>query len=300
MDAECRPPPLAQPGERAQLPQAVAQLGQAPGRLARGVVHADALAVPRALEPQRRVEAPRRRGPARPFASASPRFTSFHAHAGQVHRHALPRLGAGDGLVVDLHRADAHIAARREQHDRSPRPTAPDHSVPVTTVPAPRIVNARSTCSGGGPRVAATGQPRGHALQRASHRLDALAGPRRTGHELERLPLREQIARLRERALRRTPVHLRHGDDAAAHAQALEHAGVLDGLGHDPVVGGHRHERQVDPRRAGHHRAHESARGRGRRRPTAAVRSAAPAARSPARSTSRARVPPGPGRCPRR
>jgi len=40
----------------------------------------------------------------------------------------------------------------------SPRPIVPDHSVPVTTVPAPRIVNTRSTWSlGGAPSSARDG-----------------------------------------------------------------------------------------------------------------------------------------------
>ena len=120
--------------------------------------------------------------------------------AGQVDRHPLAGLRALARLVVDLDAADAGLGVPRAAASaRSPRPTDPDHSVPVTTVPAPRIVNTRSMCRRAGAAASAaaasTRRPRGRA-PRAARRARLRCG-RETGDDLGP---GQQLGRLREHA----------------------------------------------------------------------------------------------------
>jgi hypothetical protein len=129
----------------------------------------------------------------------------------------------------------------------------------VTTVPAPWIVNERSTCSSGSAgRRAAARQVRGHPIQRGRDRLDALAHARRAGDHLHLPATGHELGRLLRRKRRVGQVRLRHRDHATGHAQSREDRGVLDGLWHHAIVGGHHQQVHVHAGRPRHHRAHEA------------------------------------------
>ena len=154
----------------------------------------------------------------------------------------------------------------------SPTVTAPDHRVPVTTVPAPRTVKTRSTCSTGGPppdpRARAARRPRRRAPQRSV--IEPVARPRRHGTTARsrapaRAPPRPPRRRVRE-------VGLGYRHHPAATPSAAQHRQVLARLRHHAVIGGHapaETDRSRSPRRPSCAR---SARARARRPPTAAAR----------------------------
>ena len=155
---------------QARLPQPVAEVGQARGRLARAVVHVRAHPVRRVAQRERAVEDPRRRHGARRRDDVAARDVAHASIPTRLSATRWPAAARSTGSSWTWTRAHAHrrrppAAATR----RSPRATAPDHSVPVTTVPAPRMVKARSTCSSGAPAPAARPGRRGR---------DARRGPR--------------------------------------------------------------------------------------------------------------------------
>ena len=137
----------------------------------------------------------------------------------------------------------------------SPRPALPDHSVPVTTVPAPRIVNTRSTCSRVAPgSVGARGGAGGRAVERRAQLVEPLAG---AGRDRDDLGSRQQLLRLGAGPGRIGEVGLRDRHDADLDAERPQHGRVLARLRHHAVVGGEDHQVQVDPGRSRDHRAHE-------------------------------------------
>ena len=249
--------------------------------------------------------APRRRGrwaaSASPATTTSPRATSSRVDPGEVERHALARLRALDGDVVHLHaRARARGGRRGSTVTSSPRATVPDHSVPVTTVPAPRIVNDAVDVQ---PQPAGAPARPGDARRRARRAPRAARRARRPvrAETDDRLGVRQQLAPPR-RAARAGSARSAFviATTPALDAERRQHRRVLARLRHHAVVGGDGHQVQVDPGRARRPSCARSARGRARRRPTAAAPTAASAARSRARSRCRARAPPAAGRCRRR
>ena len=153
--------------------------------------------------------APRRRR-ARPRRAATPDEVERHALAG---RGALDAAGRAPGRRA---RAPAGRAGRSAT--ASPRADArPTTACPVTTVPAPRSVNARSTCSRGARRAsAAARQRRRRAVERRAQLVEPVARARRHGH---RLGARQQLARLRRRPRRVGQVRLGDRDHARRHAE---------------------------------------------------------------------------------
>ena len=271
-----------------RLPQPAAEVGQARGRLARAVVHVRAHAVARVAQRELAVEHPRRRHRARVRRRRRRARRRARSTPARLSATRWPAPRALDGLVVDLHRrAPAPACPPGAATRRSPGATAPDHSVPVTTVPAPRMVKARSTCSSGSPaRAPRPGRRGGDRVEGRAH----LARRRRRvrAEHGTTTALREQLGHLALRARRVGEVGLGHRDDAVAHAERGEHRGVLERLGHHAVVGGDDHQVEVDPRRARRPSCARSARGPARRRPTAGAPTAGRAARSRARSRCRA------------
>ena len=218
--------------------------------------------------------------------------TSRARHAGEVDaRPAGPRPRARR-RVVDLHAAHARARARRAAaRARSPRAREPDHSVPVTTVPAPWIVKTRSTCRTRPPvaRAARPGSRAADTVERRAHRVDA---PRRCGPSRARSATPPAAARAASRrgARRVGEVGLRDRHDARASRRAprstaacsrvwgITPSSAATTIRYRSIAGG-----------AGDHRAHEAlVAGHVDDRQRAAVGQRA-AARSPARSRSRAR-----------
>ena len=101
---------------QARLPEAVAELGQPRGRLARAVVHVRAHPVAGAAQRQLAVDHARLRQRARRREHVAARDVADR-DAGQVERNALAGLRALDGLVVDLHGAHPHLRAGRQQRE---------------------------------------------------------------------------------------------------------------------------------------------------------------------------------------
>ena len=131
---------------------------------------------------QRHVDERRWSGRPRASAARRPRDRSSTA---TPRRFSATRAVAGravDRRPERLHAADRHLPAARAAAGRRRRPCRPA-SVPVTTVPAPRIVNARSTHSRTG-AVGSGGRQAGEqGLERArSARASRLAGARAHGH----------------------------------------------------------------------------------------------------------------------
>ena len=126
---------------------------------------------PRAAPAPRPADDARRR--ARDLVPARDPGAGSARRAGRPPRARAARRGPG------RERTRAAVPAGRISTS-SPRAAVPDHSVPVTTVPAPRIVNERSTCRRSGPsRTRGPRHARRRPLQRGAQLLDALAGARR-------------------------------------------------------------------------------------------------------------------------
>ena len=217
------------------------------GRAARGGRVAD-------VEAQSSTSAGSSRCPARERVAAA---DGAALDAGEVDGDALAGVRARHRLVVDLHRAHARRRARGQQREARRRaPIEPDHSVPVTTVPAPRIVNERSTCSRGAPAPRRGPAARAAARSSAARSSSSPApGARRAGDDSA--PGSSSRASL-GRARGIGEVGLRDRHDAGADAERAQHRGVLARLGHHAVVGGDDHQVQVDAGRARDHRAHEA------------------------------------------
>ena len=217
-----------------------------------------------------------------------------------------PASARSTGVVVHL---DASARApRAPRHEREPVAGArsvPDQSVPVTTVPIPRSVKARSI----GRRVAPAagrGSTAG-GRRRARARSSSSPAPRaRRGLDDRRARerrSRQQLLHVGARqlgALGVDEVALGQRDDGRAHAEQLEDRDVLARLRHHAVVAGDDDQREVDAGRAGDHGAHEALVPRHVDDRERAARTAAAGSRSRARSRCRAPAPRAAGRCRRR
>ena len=178
---------------------------------------------------------------------------------------ALTGLGALDRLGRAPRRERTRTSSPPgSSASRSPAATSPDHSVPVTTVPMPRSVKARSI---GQPRRAAR---RGRGTTAAAARSSASRSSSRPA------PVRAEVstiaapasavpasssstsARASSAVSASTRSRLRQRDDGSAHAEQLEDRDVLARLRHHAVVAGDDEQREVDAGRAGDHRAHEA------------------------------------------
>ena len=133
--------------------------------------------------------------------------------------------------------------------------------VPVTTVPAPRMVKTRSTPTRTRSRRRRRRQRLERAAQRLAQAIDPLARARRAVHDVGAPPRPEQLARLlagEGREIRLHRVGLVHDDDGAVEAQQLAHRDVLAGLGHDPLVGRDDEHHELHARSARDHGAHQA------------------------------------------
>ena len=145
----------------------------------------------------------------------------------------------------------------------SPTRTEPESTVPVATTPTPASVKTRSTAS----RKRAPGERSSlHAGGRRvrAQRVHALPRHRRDRQDIgmrERRSLRiaaRSASRRRRHALGRSEVGLRQPRRAAIDAEEIEDRQMLERLRLDPVIGGDRQEREIDPARAREHRMHEA------------------------------------------
>ncbi len=204
-------------------------------------------------------------------------------------------------LVVHLHAAHAYPPSLRAgSSSSSPRPISPDHSVPVTTVPAPRIVNTRSTCKPGRRDAA------------SAREADRLGGSRSSAARSSSMPrpvradtgtasaAREQLGGLDQRELGIGEVALGHRHDARSARRAPRARRRARASAASPRrrprsssgTGRSRSRRRPSSAR--------TARGRGRRPRTAGGPTGARGWRSRARSRSPGRAPRAAGRCRRR
>ena len=188
---------------------------------------------------------------------------------------------------------------------RSPAAIVPDQSVPVTTVPIPWSVNARSIGRRAAPVGGARLDRRRGRVERPAQLVEAGARARRgLDHRgaCERRP-REQLLDVGAGELRGLAVDevaLGQRDHGRAHAEQLEDRDVLARLRHHAVVAGDDEQREVDAGRARDHGAHEAlVPGHVDDRERAARRQRE-AAHSRARSRCRAPAPRAGGRCRRR
>ncbi len=186
-----------------ELEVAAAELREPGGRLARAVVHGDARAAvrprvggdPRERRRRRGTAATRRRR--RRATTTSPRATSSRPTPARFSATRWPASARSRGsswTCTERTRAERPDGRIRTS---SPRAAAPSHSVPVTTVPAPRIVNERSTCSRSAPPPLRPGSAGGDPVERRAQLVQPLAAGRRDRHDLR---ARQQRRRLLARA----------------------------------------------------------------------------------------------------
>ena len=236
----------------------------------------------------------RRSRPPRPPRSTSPRATSSRSTPARFKATRWPASARSTGCVVDLRRRGSARSAAREHGHRSAllrdaRPErARDHR--------PGAADAEHAVDVQAQRAARP--PRRAAPPRASRPRATRRGPRPCARRRRRSPL--------PAAAKRPP---RPPAPATARSDLVtattpdctpkrgQHGGVLARLGHHAVVGGDDHQVQVDPGRAGDHRAHEALVA-GHVDDAQAPSTPSAAARSRARSRSRAPSPPAAGRCP--
>ena len=197
-----------------------------------------------------------------------PRSTSSPVDAGEVQSHPLSAGGRRHFAVVHLDAPHPHLAQlRRAPAGRGAagwrpcprRSMLPDHRVPVTTVPMPLAARRpgppacgwRDRTARGGtvaPSRSSVGQQLGQPFAgHAAHQHDGRAGVARGGQEL----LHVGAGQLDQVAV--DHVDLGEGHHPGRDAEQFDDAQVLAGLGHDPVVGGHHQQEQVDAGGAGHH-----------------------------------------------
>ena len=148
---------------------------------------------------------------------------------------------------------------------RSPAASVPDQSVPVTTVPIPCSVKARSTGQPRRARRPARGSTRCRGrVERRAQLVEPGAAARRGLDERSARPAPcrraapRRPARARSRALVVDEVALGQRDHGGAHAEQLEDRDVLARLRHHAVVAGDDEQREVDAGRPRDHRAHEA------------------------------------------
>ena len=172
-------------------------------------------------------------------------------------------------LVVDLHRAHPHrvrpraAAAASSPRAIVPRPQRAGHDRPGA---ADRERRGRRAGAPGAASSARERTLRGELVERGAQLVEAGAGPRRHGHDASppgaaRRP-RPPPGSGSARSLLVTAT------TPASTAERPQHGGVLARLGHHAVVGGDRHQVQVDAASRRRPSCARSARGRGRRSPT--------------------------------
>ena len=138
----------------------------------------------------------------------------------------------------------------------SPRPIVPLQSVPVSTVPAPRMVkHPVSVQHDRGGRRCPRPDTDGRTRERRHDVGDALPRPGRAGHHLR---AGKETPGGAAGSRRVAPVALRDRHHAVHNAERAQHGRVLARLRHDAVVGGDRHQIEVDPGRTGDHGANEA------------------------------------------
>ena len=134
--------------------------------------------------------------------------------------------------------------------------------MPVATVPVPRTVKARSTGMRNMSSDARAGTRRAarcNAARSSSIPLPFSAETAITAASPSELPRQRGahvVAHEREPLLV-DEIGLRERDDAGMDAEQTEDGEMLARLRHDAFVGRDDEQREVDPRRAGDHRAHE-------------------------------------------
>ncbi len=183
--------------------------------------------------------------------------------AGEAGRDALACLRALDRLVVDLDRAHPHLAGARQhgepvaRGDRT-RPQRPrdDRADPVQREGA---VDRQARSPGHEPGRDRVGGLFERLAQLVETRARARGGldDRRTGEGRALEQLLDVGAR-QVGALGIDQIALAERDHRAAHGEQLEDRDVLARLRHDAVVAGDHEQGEVDPGRAGDHRAHEA------------------------------------------
>jgi hypothetical protein len=133
--------------------------------------------------------------------------------------------------------------------------TVPESRVPVTTVPKPLRVKARSMGRNSGPSAGrrwTDAEALACARRDWNHlrRLQHAAGDHRGQVGVEEAP--PVLAQPREE------VGLAEGDDSRPDAEQLADVEVLAGLGHDALVGGDDQDGQIHPAGTGGHGLHEA------------------------------------------
>nr|WP_240787078.1 hypothetical protein [Ramlibacter rhizophilus] len=182
----------------------------------------------------------------------------------QVDRAALSRPHAGHftGMHVQAPYPGGHGARRDEQAVAGGRLPAEDGAGDhrATALHAERAVDGKAEMP---PGLPARLHRLGGGAQERTDGFDALAGHRggfdnvqalqgRAGDERFDLGAHLQPPRWFD------PVDLGHHRQASGHTEEVEDLHVLDGLGHDAVVGGDHQQREIDAADAGDHVAHES------------------------------------------
>ena len=185
-------------------------------------------------------------------------------HPGGSARSASPARPARAARSGSARRARARAARPGRSRRRSPTPSGPPSSVPVTTAPKPFAAKARSIASRGGPLRGVRGAARSRGLaQRGAQLGEPGAGlPPRPGTigapaSGPRGQQRLDLFGGERRQLRRHQIGLGERDHAVREAEQLADREVLARLRHHALVGGDHQQHEVDPGRAGHHRAHE-------------------------------------------
>ena len=177
---------------------------------------------------------------------------------GERDRDALPGLGALDRPVVDLDAADADVEAGRLGAERVPLAdrAGPERPCDDGTDAAQREdpVDEEARRPRDGPRLDLVGRVR----QRCQQLLQPLTGRRARRHDRRG---RGELPRLRDgelASLRVDRIHLGDRDYAVLDPEQLQDRQVLTRLRAGAFAGVDDQEEEVDPGRAGDHRAHEA------------------------------------------
>ena len=211
-------------------------------------------------------------------AAVCPRRTWLRSTPTRASATRWPAVGALDRRGRAPARcAPAPRGRRGSIASRSPTATVPDHSVPVTTVPMPaqrerRGRSAAAPARRRGPRCGAAPRARrapsrsvvepGAGARR--HLDDLRAGVGRRREQLVDVPAAPARPARRRRGRASSAPRRRAGTPSSSRiARCSRVCGIT------PSSAATHEQEQVDPGRAGHHRAHEPLVARARRRPTA-------------------------------
>ena len=179
------------------------------------------------------------------------------AHAREVGGHALAGARLGNRLVVDVEAAHAYRPLAGQQRQRLTDTQGPGPQRPGDDGADPghgeRAVDVQERLAG---QLSARRHARGDAVQSCGHLGDPGTGRRRAGHE--RVRAGQQRPGLLHGAPRVGEVGLGDGHDAGGDVEGAQDGGVLDALGHDPIVGRDHHQVQIDPGRPRDHRPDEA------------------------------------------